>query len=88
MKDEYYSNTEARLNTVMDTKAAEFWIQVKRCREYYEQEINPNYTTSLEFTDYLLEQWGLSFNMNNNMMINSADIVDEAKYTLFLLKFS
>ena len=89
MKDEYYSNTEARINTVMDTRAADFWIQIKRCRDYYELEINPDYTGVHEFTNYLLEQWGIRFeNPPNSDMIAGANIIDEAKYALFLLKFT
>jgi hypothetical protein len=89
MKDEYYANTEARINTVMDTRAAEFWILVKSCKHYYENKIVPQHGETNGFIDYLCEQWGIQFKLTSDTeMIHQGVIVDEAKYALFLLKFS
>ena len=84
-KDEYYSNTEARINTILDWESSGMWRLIVAARRYWGT-VDNDYKV---FWDWLDVQWGLRATINDDgTVMPQIMIVDEAKYTMFLLKFS
>ena len=84
-KDEYYSNTEARINTILDFHSSNIWRMIVAARRHWSSVDHGD----LNFWQWTEHQWGIHITVNNDGTINhTLTVVDEAKYTMFLLKFS
>ena len=89
-RDEYYNTPERRLDTIIGGDSSHY-IRLRRCKELYDQlaEAVPVGQGFLTFVDFVREWYGIE------MQIDSHDgfgidykILDEKKYTVFVLKFS
>ena len=88
--DEYYADTAARLDTIIggDTKNFARLQQVKKEWDLLAEAV-PVGQGFLTFEDYIREYYGIKLTMNQKMGGIDLDyaIVDDKKYTVFLLKF-
>jgi hypothetical protein len=88
--DEYYADTAARLDTIIggDTRNFARLQQAKREWDLLADAV-PLGQGFLTFEDYVQEYYGVKLTMNQKMGGIDLDyvIVDEKKYTVFLLKF-
>jgi hypothetical protein len=88
--DEYYADTAARLDTIIggDTRNFARLQQAKREWDLLADAV-PLGQGFLTFEDYVQEYYGVKLTMNQKMGGIDLDyvIVDEKKYTIFLLKF-
>lgn len=92
---ELYVNTDARMDTVGTFTSADidFWKCVRASKKYYDFEIhrgNDVKPYSVEpFVAWLKEEYGIELQMTKDRQINSLyRILDDAKLTLFTLKFT
>lgn len=84
-RDEYYSNQSSRLNTIVGDEG-ELWIKIIAARDEYERE-NGRQQALEYFNLWLLDKWGIQLGFESGMVSLNATIVDEQKYTLFLLRY-
>jgi hypothetical protein len=84
MKSEYYANTAARLDTIIGD-AGVTWMKVNRAKQEYDSVEHPKES----FYVWLQQEYGLKlqFTPDGDLKLSN-EIVDELKYTIFLLKFS
>jgi hypothetical protein len=90
-KDEYYSSQAARLDTIIGGDTQNI-VRLTRCKEEWDQlaEAVPVGQGFLTFPDYIREYYGIKLavdSYNGGVSINY-DVIDEKKYTVFLLKFN
>jgi hypothetical protein len=89
-KDEYYANTTARIDTLVGAAGA-YYIRLRRAKKEWDQlaEAVPVGQGFLTFEDYAREYYGIKLTVNHKLGGIDLDyvIVDEKKYTVFLLKF-
>jgi hypothetical protein len=89
-KDSYYSDTAARLDTIIggDTQHFARLQQAKKEWDLLAADV-PIGQGFLTFEDYAREYYGIKLTVNHKMGGIDLDyvIVDEKKYTVFLLKF-
>lgn len=87
--EQYYIDNSSRLNTVIGGNRAKHWLMIRECHdtEFY---INDSSTTSWDlFIVYMKNKYGIQLEHADDGMISSdIQIVDEKKYTLFLLKYA
>jgi hypothetical protein len=89
-KDEYYRDTAARLDTIIGGDTCNFTRLHEAKKEWdalaAEVPIGQGFLT---FDDYVREYYGIQLTMNQKLSGIDLDyaIVDEKKYTVFLLKF-
>ena len=87
-QDEYYANTEARLNTLMADDA-----QARMLKSAWEQWNRDNGSPGQaeeaieEFRDWLLMTYGVRLYRNHMGYQLPFEVSDEKKYLLFTLKF-
>lgn len=88
-KDEYYSTPEARLDTIIGGDASHY-IRLRKCKEEYDRlaDAVPIGQGFLTFEDFVREWYGFQMKMGGNGLSLDYDILDEKKYTVFVLKFS
>ena len=90
MSKEYYSNTVARLDTIIggDTRNFSRLHEAKKEWDLLAAAV-PVGQGFLTFEDYAREYYGIKLTVNHKMGGIDLDyvIVDEKKYTVFLLKF-
>jgi len=89
MKDEYYRDTAARLDTIIGGDTQNF-LRLQRVKNEYDalaQDV-PVGQGFLTFYDYLKEYYGIKLTMDGDNINLDYAIVDEKKYTVFVLKFS
>ena len=89
-KDEYYDSPAARLDTIIGGDSSHY-IRLRRCKEYYDQlaEAVPIGQGFLTFADFVREWYGIEMEWGNDNGIGlDYKILDERKYTVFVLKFS
>ena len=90
MKNEYYSDTVARLDTLIGGDTVNF-VRIQKCKHEWDQlaAAVPVGQGFLTFEDYIQEYYGIKLTMNHKLGGIDLDyvIVDEKKYTVFLLKF-
>jgi uncharacterized SAM-binding protein YcdF (DUF218 family) len=90
MKDEYYSDTAARLDTLIGGDTVNF-VRIQKCKHEWDQlaAAVPVGQGFLTFEDYIREYYGIKLAMNHKLGGIDLDytVVDEKKYTVFLLKF-
>jgi hypothetical protein len=89
-KDEYYESQAARLDTIIGGDTAHY-IRLRRCKEEYDQRADavPIGQGFLTFEDFVREWYGVKLHMNVQDGTFGLDytVVDDKKYTVFLLKF-
>lgn len=88
--DEYYADTAARLDTIIGGDTRNF-ARLQQAKREWDQlaEAVPVGQGFLTFEDYVREYYGVKLTMNQKMGGIDLDysIVDDKKYTVFLLKF-
>jgi len=89
-QDNYYADTAARLDTLIGGDTANF-IRIQRCKQEWDRlaEAVPVGQGFLTFEDYIREYYGVKLTMNQKMGGIDLDyaVIDDKKYTMFLLKF-
>lgn len=87
-QDEYYANTDARINTLMaDDQQAKM---LKSAYQHWSNDANITSTDETaieEFRSWLLTHYGVRLNRNHLGYQLPFIIEDEKKYLLFTLKF-
>ena len=88
-QDEYYEDTEARIDTVLG-EIGNNWRRIVKVKQEYDALANavPVGQGFLTFYDYVKEYYGIKMQMNGDDLSPEYEIVDERKYTVFLLKFN
>ena len=88
-KDEYYANTAARLDTIIGGDTEKF-VRLRKCKEEWDllADAVPIGQGFLTFNDYVREYYGVKLMYDGDDLKLDYAIVDEKKYTVFLLKFN
>jgi len=86
--DDYYSNTAARLDTIIGGDTSHF-LRLQRVKNEYDALAHdvPVGQGFLTFYDYVKEYYGVKLQFDGDNMSLEYTVVDEKKYTVFLLKF-
>lgn len=89
VKDEYYANVESRLDTVLGS-LAQRWNSIRLVKREYDAlaDAVPLGQGFLTFYDYVKEYYGIKMMMIDDNLSPNYEIIDEKKYTVFLLKFA
>jgi hypothetical protein len=89
IKDEYYEDTDARLDTVLGD-IGKVWRRIVQVKKEYDAlaEAVPVGQGFLTFYDYVKEYYGVKLHMDGDELSPSYEIINEQKYTVFLLKFN
>ena len=87
-KDEYYASTAARLDTIIGGDTTHFLRlqQVKNEYDALERDV-PVGQGFLTFYDYVKEYYGVKLVYDGDDIKLDYAVIDERKYTVFLLKF-
>jgi inorganic pyrophosphatase len=88
-KDEYYQDTAARLDTIIGGDTTHF-LRLQRVKDEYDDLAHavPIGQGFLTFYDYVKEYYGIKLTMDGDNINLDYAVVDEKKYTVFVLKFS
>jgi len=88
MKDDYYANTARRLDTIIGGDTGHF-LRLQRARNEYDELARavPVGQGFLTFYDYVKEYYGVKLEYDGDDLKLEYSIVNEKKYTMFLLKF-
>ena len=90
IRDSYYSDTAARLDTLIGGETVNF-RRIGHCKQEWDRlaAAVPVGQGFLTFEDYIRINYGIKLVMNHKLGGIDLDytIADETKYTLFLLKF-
>ena len=87
-KDEYYTDTAARLDTIIGGDTSHF-LRLQRVKNEYDalaQDV-PIGQGFLTFDDYVKEYYGVKLQFDGDNVSLAYSVVNEKKYTMFLLKF-
>lgn len=89
-EDSYYADTAARLDTLIGGDTQNFG-RIQKCKHEWDQlaAAVPVGRGFLTFEDYIREYYGIKLTMNHKLGGIDLDytVVEEKKYTVFLLKF-
>jgi hypothetical protein len=87
-KDEYYRDTAARLDTIIGGDTSHF-LRLQRVKNEWDELARavPVGQGFLTFYDYVKEYYGVKLELDGDNMSLEYSVVDEQKYTVFLLKF-
>jgi hypothetical protein len=87
-KAEYYANTAARLDTIIGGDTSHF-LRLQRVKNEWDELARdvPVGQGFLTFYDYVKEYYGVKLELDGDNMSLEYAVVDERKYTVFLLKF-
>ena len=87
-KDEYYSSTAARLDTIIGGDTQHF-LRLQRAKNEWDELARavPVGQGFLTFYDYVKEYYGVKLELDGDNMSLEYAVIDEKKYTVFLLKF-
>ena len=87
-KDEYYANPAARLDTIIGGDTDHF-LRLQRVKNEYDELARavPIGQGFLTFYDYVKEYYGVKLAFDGEDVSLNYIVVDEKKYTVFLLKF-
>ena len=87
-KDEYYANTAARLDTIIGGDTDHF-LRLQRVKNEYDELARdvPIGQGFLTFDDYVREYYGVKLQFDGDNVSLAYSVVNEKKYTMFLLKF-
>jgi len=88
-RDEYYEDTDARIDTVLG-EIGNNWRRIVKVKKEYDAlaDAVPVGQGFLTFYDYVREYYGIKMQMNGDDLSPEYEIIDEKKYTVFLLKFN
>jgi hypothetical protein len=81
-----YATSEDRMDTILARQHVEFWRKLRKANQEYN-------IPAWEFKDKMLEDYGIQLNLSTNSAGQDgyepmANIVDQQKYLLFLLKYT
>ena len=87
--DEYYDSQAARLDTIIGGNTDHF-LRLQRVKNEYDELARavPVGQGFLTFYDYVKEYYGVKLVMDGDNVSLDYAVVDEKKYTVFLLKFN
>jgi hypothetical protein len=87
-RDEYYATTAARLDTIIGGDTSHF-LRLQRVKNEYDELAHavPVGQGFLTFYDYVKEYYGIKLAFGGDDVSLDYAVVDEKKYTVFLLKF-
>lgn len=88
-QDEYYANTAARLDTIIGGNTDHF-LRLQRVKNEYDELARavPVGQGFLTFYDYVKEYYGVKLVMDGDNVSLAYAVIDEKKYTVFLLRFA
>ena len=86
--DEYYGSQEARLDTVLGDIGTK-WNRIRKVKQEYDAlaDAVPVGQGFLTFYDYVREYYGIKLQEVEANLSPHYEVIDEQKYTVFLLKF-
>ena len=87
-RDDYYRDTAARLDTIIGGDTSHF-LRLQRVKNEYDtlaQDV-PVGQGFLTFYDYVKEYYGVKLVYDGDDIKLDYAVIDEKKYTMFLLKF-
>jgi hypothetical protein len=89
MKDEYYADTAARLDTIIGGNTDHF-LRLQRVKNEYDDLARavPVGQGFLTFDDYVKEYYGIKLQFDGDNVSLAYSVINEKKYTVFLLKFN
>jgi hypothetical protein len=89
MKDEYYADTAARLDTIIGGNTDHF-LRLKRVKNEYDDLARavPVGQGFLTFDDYVKEYYGIKLQFDGDNVSLAYSVINEKKHTVFLLKFN
>jgi hypothetical protein len=87
-RDEYYADTAARLDTIIGGDTNHF-LRLQRVKNEYDELARavPVGQGFLTFYDYVKEYYGVKLVYDGDDIKLDYAVIDEKKYTVFLLKF-
>jgi hypothetical protein len=87
-RDEYYANTAARLDTIIGGDTSHF-LRLQRVKTEYDVLAGAVHVGQgfLTFYDYVKEYYGIKLVYDGDDIKLDYAVIDEKKYTVFLLKF-
>jgi hypothetical protein len=87
-QDEYYSDTAARLDTIIGRDTSHF-VRLQRVKNEWDDLARavPVGQGFLTFYDYVKEYYGVKLEFDGDNVSLKYTVVDEKKYTVFVLKF-
>jgi hypothetical protein len=87
-KDEYYTDTAARLDTIIGGDTQHF-LRLQRVKNEYDELARavPVGQGFLTFDDYVQEYYGIKLQFDGDNVSLAYSVINEKKYTMFLLKF-
>jgi hypothetical protein len=87
-KDSYYSDTAARLDTIIGGDTDHF-LRLQRVKHEWDDLVKtvPAGQGFLNFYDYIKEHYGIELAYEGNDIQLSYTVIDSKKFTVFLLKF-
>ena len=87
-QDEYYADTAARLDTIIGGDTTHF-LRLQQVKNEYDALAGavPVGQGFLTFYDYVKEYYGIKLVMDGDNLSLEYAVLDERKYTVFLLKF-
>ena len=88
-RDEYYRDTAARLDTIIGGDTPHF-LRLQRVKTEWDDLARavPVGQGFLTFYDYIKEYYGIKLTMDGDNINLDYAVIDEKKYTVFVLKFS
>jgi len=88
-RDEYYVDAAARLDTIIGGDTQHF-LRLQRVKNEYDilARAVPIGQGFLTFDDYVREYYGVKLQFDGDNVTLAYSVVDEKKYTMFLLKFN
>jgi len=88
-QDEYYSDTAARLDTIIGGDTSHF-VRLQRVKNEWDDLARavPVGQGFLTFYDYVKEYYGVKLEFDGDNVSLKYTVVDQKKYTVFVLKFS
>ena len=88
-QDDYYTDTAARLDTIIGGDTQHF-LRLQRVKNEYDalaQDV-PVGQGFLTFDDYVREYYGVKLQFDGDNVTLAYSVVDEKKYVMFVLKFN
>jgi len=87
-QDDYYSDTAARLDTIIGGDTSHF-VRLQRVKNEWDSLARavPVGQGFLTFYDYVKEYYGVKLEFDGDNVSLKYTVVDQKKYTVFVLKF-
>ena len=89
MKDEYYTDSAARLDTIIGGDTQHF-LRLQRVKNEWDELARavPVGQGFLTFDDYVREYYGIKLMYDGDNVSLAYSVVDEQKHLMFVLKFN